>query len=416
MLSHRKHTLTYPVARSLLMAVCLALPAACGSRDLQADRQALAAASPELLSKLRADPYNYFRFVNLEWTSRVCEEFARDLGTQPTVQLHGDAHLEQYAFTSSAWGLDDFDDSTRGPALVDIIRFMGSIDLAVRRRGWTRDRDPLFDRFIAGYRQGLSDPLNQPPRPRIVDRLQLQHATPTNPAFLAWAETQMEPLSEAVTKGVASAMLVFAHTVQQKRPDLPDAYFHIVRAGWLRMGIGSANAKKVLIRVDGRSTGPEDDVVLEAKAIRALADVRCLEVPRALPTFRVITGNQQLGRLKHDILVAAPEVPIPELTGEGPNLGDWWIRSWEPSYREVGLDDLGSVEELSAIVYDSASQLGAGSVHLPGAAVDAALQQHSLAALGTVEARVRREAVNLVEQMLRGWDQLRANQGFTRTK
>jgi hypothetical protein len=211
-------------------------------------------------------------------------------------------------------------------------------------------------------------------------------------------------------------MLVFAHTVQQKRPDLPDAYFHIVRAGWLRMGIGSANAKKVLIRVDGRSTGPEDDVVLEAKAIRALADVRCLEVPRALHTFRVITGNQQLGRLKHDILVAAPEVPIPELTGEGPNLGDWWIRSWEPSYREVGLDDLGSVEELSAIVYDSASQLGAGSVHLPGAAVDAALQQHSLAALGTVEARVRREAVNLVEQMLRGWDQLRANQGFTRTK
>jgi uncharacterized protein (DUF2252 family) len=121
MLSHRKHTLTYPVARSLLMAVCLALPAACGSRDLQADRQALAAASPELLSKLRADPYNYFRFVNLEWTSRVCEEFARDLGTQPTVQLHGDAHLEQYAFTSSAWGLDDFDDSTRGPALVDFI-------------------------------------------------------------------------------------------------------------------------------------------------------------------------------------------------------------------------------------------------------------------------------------------------------
>ena len=28
-----------------------------------------------------------------------------------------------------AWGLDDFDDATRGPAPVDIVRFLGSIDL-----------------------------------------------------------------------------------------------------------------------------------------------------------------------------------------------------------------------------------------------------------------------------------------------
>jgi Uncharacterized protein conserved in bacteria (DUF2252) len=404
-------------ARSLLVAICLAVvAAACGNRELLADREALAAAPPELLGKLRADPYNYFRFVNHEWTSRVCDVFAGDLAAQPIVQLHGDAHLEQYAFTRSAWGLDDFDDSTRGPALVDIIRFLGSIDLTVRRRGWTHDRELLFERFVAGYRQGLSDPLHQPPRPAIVDRLQLQHKTPTNEAFLTWAETQMEPLSGTVMKGVTAAMVMFAHRVQEQRPDLPDAYFRIARAGWLRMGIGSATAKKVLIRVDGPSTRPEDDVVLEAKAIRALADLRCLEVPRVRATFRVITGNRQLGRLKHDILVAGPEVPIPEFTGEAPNLGDWWIRSWEPSYREVGLDDFGSVEELSAIVFDSGAQLGAGSVHLPGEAVDAALQQRSLASLVTVDTRVRREAVNLVEQLLRGWDHLAAAQGLTRTK
>ena len=106
-------------------------------------------------------------------------------------------------------------------------------------------------------------------------------------------------------------MSVFAGIVQQQRPDLPDDYFRISTGGWLRMGIGSATAKKVLIRVDGPSLNPEDDVVLEAKAIRALADVRCLETPRSRPTFRVIAGNQQLGRLKHDILVAGPEVPIP---------------------------------------------------------------------------------------------------------
>ena len=417
-LSHRNGTLTSSAARSLLVAVCLAVSAAaCGNREqLLADRTALAAAPPELLGKLRADPYNYFRFINHEWTSRVCDVFAGDLAGQPTVQLHGDAHLEQYAYTRSAWGLDDFDDSTRGPALVDIVRFLGSIDLTVRRRGWTHDREQLFDRFVAGYRHGLSDPLHQPPRPAIVDRLQLQQKAPTREAFVAWAETQMEPMSGTVMKGVTAAMVMFAHTVQERRPDLPDAYFRIVRAGWLRMGIGTATAKKVLIRVDGPSTRPEDDVVLEAKAIRALGDLRCLEVPRVRATFRVITGSQQLGRLKHDILVAGPEVPIPELTGDGPNLGDWWIRSWEPSYREIGLDDIGSVSELSAIVYDSGAQLGAGSVYLPGEAVDAALQQQSLASLGAIDTRVRREAVNLVEQMLRGWDQLTATQGFARAK
>ena len=404
-------------ARSLLVLVCLAaIAAACGNQDLLADRAALAAAPPELVGKLRADPYNYFRFVNHEWTSRVCDSFAGDLAGQPTVQLHGDAHLQQYAFTKSDWGLDDFDDSTRGPAFVDIIRFLGSIDLVVRRRGWTSDRELLFDRFVAGYRQGLSDPLHRPSRPGLVDRLQLQQATPTNEAFVAWAETRMEPLSARVMNGVTNAMVVFAHAVQEQRPDLPDAYFRIARAGWLRIGIGSATAKKILIRVDGPSISPEDDVLLEAKAMRALADLSCLEAHRAHHTFRVITGNQQLGRLKHDILVAGPEIPIPELTGDGPNLGDWWIRSWEPSYREIGLDDIGSVEELSAIVYDSGVQLGAGSVHLPGEPIDAALQQRSLSSLGAIDTRVRREAVNLVEQMLRGWDQLAATQGFARAK
>jgi len=405
------------VGLSLVAAAWLALAAAgCGQGGLKADPESLAAAPPELLSKLRAEPYNYFRFINHEWTSRVCQVFAADLGSQPTVQLHGDAHIEQYAFTNRAWGLDDFDDSTRGPALVDIIRFLGSIDLAVRRRGWTRDRDLLFDRFVAGYRQGLTDPLHQPPRPPIVNRLQLRQSTPTNQAFLAWAEPLMEPMSETVTKGVTKAMSAFARIVQEQRPDLPDAYFRIIRAGWLRLGIGSATAKKVLIRVDGPSLDPDDDVLLEGKAVRAMADVRCLETPRSGPTFRVITGNEQLGRLKHDILVAGPEMPIPELSAEGPNLADWWIRSWEPSYREIALDDFGSVDELAAVVYDSAAQLGAGSVHKPGGPVDAALQQRSLASLGRFEGRLRGQAVNLVEQMLRGWEQLAGSQGFTRTK
>ena len=107
-------------------------------------------------------------------------------------------------------------------------------------------------------------------------------------------------------------------------------------------------------------------------------------------------------------------MPIPELSAEGPNLSDWWIRSWEPSYREIGLDDFGSVEELATIVYDSGAQLGAGSVHLPGKRWTPPCSSSRWPR--SPVRRAPRRAVNLVEQMLRAWDRLAATQGFTRSK
>ena len=71
-----------------------------------------------------------------------------DLRDLPVVRLHGDAHVEQFAIAQDAWGLDDFDDSARGPAAVDIVRFLGSIELVARQRSWEKDRDRLFDRFV----------------------------------------------------------------------------------------------------------------------------------------------------------------------------------------------------------------------------------------------------------------------------
>ena len=85
----------------------------------------------------------------------------------------------------NAWGLDDFDDSTRGPAFIDIVRFLGSIDLATRQRGWARDREALWSRFFEGYHRGLSEPDVPAPEPAIVHYLRQQ--TPLPPAaYLAW--------------------------------------------------------------------------------------------------------------------------------------------------------------------------------------------------------------------------------------
>ncbi len=319
------------------------------------------------------------------------------------MQLHGDAHVEQYALTKDAWGLDDFDDSTRGPAFVDITRFLGSIDLAARRRGWTRDRDRLFDRFFEGYRRGLADGAFQPAEPDIVRWVRSQNPAPSRDEFLAWAETKMAPMPEVSMNGLLASMIVFSRLVRHERPELAEDYFQVIRAGWLQMGIGSAVVRKILLRVRGPSDDPGDDELLEAKALRALKGLDCLEVPKSRPAFRVIVGSQQLGRLRHNILVAGPEEDIPEMTIQGERLRNWWVRSWEPSYREITLDDLRSVGDLSDMVYDSAVQLGGGSIH---GAEDPALGTQSLAAIAALEPRLRAEAASLVNEMMRGWQQL----------
>jgi uncharacterized protein DUF2252 len=398
------------VTRIVFAAICLVLTnAACRSRQLRADPKVLAAASPDLQDRIRADPYNYFRLINQEWTARVCDSFAGDIPGLPIVQLHGDAHVEQYALTMDAWGLDDFDDSARGPALVDIVRFLGSIDLAARRRGWSQERDRMFDRFLAGYRRGLSEPSYQPPEPEIVGVLRAQAPGLTNEAFLEWAEKKMEPMPPAQMKAVIAAMAIFTEVVRQEQPDLPDGYFNVLHAGWLHMGVGSAASRKILMRVRGPSSDPADDEILEAKAIRKLDGLRCLEAPRGRPTIRVILGSQQLGRLRHHILAAAPEVEIPEMTIGDQHLRNWWLRSWEASYREVALDDLRNVEDLSDIVYDSGVQLGAGSTHGASKSEQAALATRSLASMAALEPRFRKEAEDLVEEMLRAWKEFRGS-------
>jgi len=403
MIAARAHvSRTVSSALIVTLALSLVATAAC-RRALRADPVLLAAAPSDLRERLRATPYNYFRFVNHEWTARVCEIFAADIPRQPIVQLHGDAHVEQYAYNDNAWGLDDFDDSARGPALVDIVRFLGSIDLSARERGWTGERDRLVDRFFAGYRHGLAEPLAQPSKPDIVRWMQTATPPMSNAMWLAWAERNGF-LKQMPSGGVVAAMEAFAKVVRRNRPDLAAGYFDVVRAGWLQMGVGSASSSKVLMRVTGPSSDPNDDVLLEAKAVRTLEGLSCVDMPSR--PFRIVTGSHQLGRLKHDILAAGPEVSIPEMSLPGKNLAAWWIRSWEPSYREIGLDKLRSADDLGDIVYDSGMQLAAGSVHTPGGGIDSTLDRRLLASTNELEPRLRREARNLVEELLRGWREL----------
>jgi uncharacterized protein (DUF2252 family) len=98
-----------------------------GAAPLRPEPDSLDRATPQLIERLRADPYVFFRFVNRSWIARVCDDFGADLRTTAIVRLHGDAHLEQFTLTKDAWGLDDLDDSARCPAAIDVVRFLGSI-------------------------------------------------------------------------------------------------------------------------------------------------------------------------------------------------------------------------------------------------------------------------------------------------
>jgi Uncharacterized protein conserved in bacteria (DUF2252) len=391
-------------AGRVLAIVCLVFIATSGLAQLRPEAEALELVPQQLLDRLRTDSYVYFRFVNRPWISRVCEVLAQDVRTLPTVRLHGDAHIEQYAVTADAWGLDDFDDSARGPAVIDIVRFLGSIDLAARRFGWTGDRDALFDRFFEGYRKGVLEPNYQSPEPDLVRTMRARKSR-SRAEFLAWGETLMEPMVDASVTAVVAGMDAFARVLYQERPDLPPGYLHIVHAGWLRLGVGSALGNKILIRVQGPTTDPADDELLEAKELMHLGGLHCLEDPPAQPTLRVILGAKQLGRLKHNILAAGPEQFIPEVLVRGRRLRDWWIRSWDPSYQELRLDDLRSVKDLAAIVYDSGVQLGGGN--LPdGSRSPATDRKRAYTSIARIEKRIRAETVLIVEQLLLGWREL----------
>jgi hypothetical protein len=377
--------------------LCIAFTAhPSAQRPLRPSAEALAAAPAELRDRLRTDSFTYFRFINRPWTARVCEAFA-DVTDVPIVRLHGDAHLEQFAITKDAWGLSDFDDTTRGRAFVDIVRFLGSIDLATRERGWTADREMLWDRFLAGYRLGLSNPNSRPRQPDVVRQLRRQ-APMTRAAYLTWGESLMQPMDETTSKSVAQGMGDLETLVRRERPQLSSEYFAVVRAGWLRIGVGSAATRKILIRVQGRSAARGDDVLLEVKEVVNLGGLGCLEEPATPPAVRVINGARQIGRFKHDILAVGPTRLIPEAVGRSDQWLDWWVASWEPSYREIRISDLRSVRDLADVSFDAGLQLGANKT--------LAVRERALASVMKYEPRLRKETATIVEELLAGWTEL----------
>ncbi len=194
------------------------------------------ARAADLRQRISQDPYLYFRFINKRWSKAVCDSLTRANLEFVVTSLHGDAHFNQYAITKDQRGLDDFDDSVSGPAALDIVRFLASVELVLVGKEWDAQRDEAFDAFVEGYRLAGADPSYNPPEPTYAARLRSRSMSQEE--FLPWAESLMEPFDEHASRQHEESARLFGEMMLRSRPELPPSYFALKRSGWLHIRRG----------------------------------------------------------------------------------------------------------------------------------------------------------------------------------
>jgi hypothetical protein len=358
------------------------------------------AVPPDLLARLRQSPHAYFRFVNRQWTQAVCDEYRTEIARLPQVRLHGDAHVEQYAVTADARGLDDFDDSALGPAVVDIVRFLGSLELVARQAGWQRQSRAFTDAFFRGYERALTNSSYAPVEPAIVARLRARPVR-SQEEFLAWAESLMSIGPPDTMRMLESAVKTFQRFALEQVPTLTEPEIAVKKYGVLQMGIGSALARKVLMRVEGPTSAPGDDVIVEAKELARLDSASCVSIPPPVEAFRVVTAASQLGRLHHSFLVV-----VPHPSRDRPDSPGWWVRSWDRTYRELELPDVTTPRDLQQIAEDAGAQLGAANTRQDEGVDTQAIRRQEISSVRRLRAKIRRSAARLATEVVEAWQVL----------
>jgi hypothetical protein len=351
------------------------------------------AARPALAGRLRQTPHNYFRFVNRAFSEAVCRLFADVRRDLPDVNLHGDAHVEQYAVTSLGYGLTDFDDSAQGPYVVDLVRFGVSLQLASREKGWV-GTGAAVDDLLRGYRDALADPSRERPPRRTLRR---ERAGFTFDHALALRRAQAMMDSAPVPRFELEADFEsYAARMRAQMPSLPAGFFRIKKVGRLATGIGSALDEKYLLRVEGWTRGGDDDQILEAKVVHVLADRGCLHTDAG--PERVPLGMSLLAR--------AP-FSYSGLFAHGHHV--LWVHGWTDDYVELRIEaSFPDPEDLREVAYDVGTQLGrAHPKPFPGRASPAGLRPLLLASTRTNEARIRRTVDDLTEAIIEAWQSFR---------
>jgi len=342
--------------RAAALAVALAAVACSGPAapppEADADDEALVAAltlapeeiaalDPSLLTLLRTDAHHYLRFVSNRFVGVSCQ--VADRG--PNVNLHGDAHLEQYLVTTIGRGLGDFDEATSGAVSIDLVRLATSIRIASRVRGW--DAGALWTSFFRGYLAALEDPTLEAPEPRFATRRRATF-TEDHQRLLRTSDQLMQPVDGAERDRVAAALGDYVQMLRQRDETLDPARYDVVRLGPHRLGVGSRRARNYVIRVRGPTDDPSDDLVIEAKEVTRNPRATCLPIARRTDPLRILIADARLAY--------APWRGFVEIDGR-----PYWIHEWVDDYQELDVRALDLDQgQLVEVVYDIGVQLGQG--------------------------------------------------------
>ena len=307
--------------------------------------------NPAMLDRIRSGPHGYFRSINIPFSREICNQFADISTTDISLNLHGDAHIEQYAVTDLGRGLTDFDDSSTGPGILDLMRFGVSLRLTCLENKWEDKADQAFDAFLSGYRTALNDPTIVAPEPVVVGRIKSTFKVDRS-TYFEWINSIIEPIEKSEADSLIRAMLPYKKTMLAEKPELNNEFFDIVQVGRHRLGIGSALDIKYLVQINGNTNDPKDDVVLEFKEVRDLSDIPCINTGKKIDPFRILLGQARISYQPFKYL------------GYFHFYGrTFWVHSWVDNYKEVNIKkSFQNIKELNEVAYDVGVQLGLGHV------------------------------------------------------
>lgn len=302
------------------------------------------AGAPNLLNRVAGSAFGYFRYTNEPFVRVVCQHYAKHIEGMPTVNVHGDAHIEQYAVAADGRGLADFDAATLGPPVIDLARFATSLVLAAPDGA---SAEAAIDAFVRGYVAALDDPSVAGPEPAVAARIRSTFA-PTALDWLDGVEKLMVPLDDQKLAKIEAAKAQYVNAMLAQNPDLTESFFQIKRAGALRMGLGSAHEAKFLSRVEGPSSAAGDDVILEMKQMAPMPVGTCIR-GRDPDPLRVVVGQSRLAM--------SPQRFLGYVDIEGRT---FYVHAWRVHYTELSIADIRTPEELAEVAYDVGLQLGKG--------------------------------------------------------
>jgi uncharacterized protein (DUF2252 family) len=313
---------------------------------LAIDGAALTRDDPRTARKVAKTPFAYFRYTNRPFVDLVCSRYEKAITTMPLVHAHGDAHLEQYAVAAEGRGLADFDASAVGPPVVDLARFATSVVLA-----WPKDERAArsaIDAFVAAYVRALDDPSATIPEPSAAARLRSKFA-PTRVPWLDHVQSFITPTAKEDQAYYEAGWLDFVTQMRAEDPAIDPSFFTIKVGGKLTMGVGSAHADKFLARIEGPTPAPEDDLIIEAKALEPGALGTCMR-SADLDATRVIKGQAQISNAPQRFLAAV------KIHGK-----PFYSHTWLSHYTEISAaTDIQSPRELKELAEDVGLQLGRG--------------------------------------------------------